>query len=239
MLWLLVPLSFLIGSIPFGLLLGKAKGIDIREHGSGNIGSTNVFRTLGKKSGIFCLILDVLKGFLPVFLTINLCRIEGTNPLMGVEFLSNLSTALPKSDQFLGQSIQVLSALAAILGHNYSPWIGFKGGKGIATTGGALIALMPAAVVILILIFIIVTRITKYVSLGSIATGIALPIITGLGSYYHIQKGDIAPGSWNKPLFIFSLVAGILAIWKHRTNVARLRAGTEHRIGQKKNASPS
>lgn len=101
MLWFLPLLSFLIGSIPFGLLLGKTKGIDIREHGSGNIGSTNVFRTLGKKSGIICLILDLLKGFLPVFLTINLCRIEGTNPLLGVEFLTNLSTPLPKPEQFL------------------------------------------------------------------------------------------------------------------------------------------
>lgn len=238
MLWFLPLLSFLIGSIPFGLLLGKTKGIDIREHGSGNIGSTNVFRTLGKKSGIICLILDLLKGFLPVFLTINLCRIEGTNPLLGVEFLTNLSTPLPKPEQFFVQSIQVLTALAAILGHNYSPWINFKGGKGIATTGGALLALMPAAVVILVLIFIVVTRITKYVSLGSIATGIALPIITGLGSYYHIQKGDIPQGAWNKPLFIFSVVAGVLAVWKHRTNIARLRAGTEHRIGQKK-SSPS
>jgi glycerol-3-phosphate acyltransferase PlsY len=234
MLWLLVPLGFLAGSVPFGFLLGKAKGIDIREHGSGNIGSTNVFRILGKKAGIFCLILDALKGFIPVLLAINLCRIEGTNPLMGIGFLSNLNDPLEGSQQFLGQSIQVLTALATILGHNYSPWIGFKGGKGIATTGGALIALMPAAVVILILVFIIVTKITKYVSVGSIATGIALPIITGLGSYYHIQKGDIPPGGWNKPLFIFSLVAGILAIWKHRTNIARLRAGTEHRIGQKK-----
>lgn len=238
MLWFLPLLSFLIGSIPFGLLLGKTKGIDIREHGSGNIGSTNVFRTLGKKSGIICLILDLLKGFLPIFLTINLCRIEGTNPLLGVEFLTNLSTPLPKPEQFFVQSIQVLTALAAILGHNYSPWINFKGGKGIATTGGALLALMPAAVVILVLIFIVVTRITKYVSLGSIATGIALPIITGLGSYYHIQKGDIPQGGWNKPLFIFSIVAGVLAVWKHRTNIARLRAGTENRIGQKK-SSPS
>jgi len=211
MIWLLLPLGFFTGSIPFGFLLGKLRGIDIRQEGSGNIGSTNVFRILGRKSGIFCLILDALKGFLPVFLA---------------------HQWVP--DNTLGDSIEVLTAMACILGHNYSPWIGFKGGKGIATTGGALIALMPAAVVLLVLIFIIVTRITKYVSLGSIATGIALPIITALGSYYHIQAGDIPPGGWNKPLFIFSLVAGIMAVWKHRSNIARLRAGTEHRIGQKK-----
>lgn len=213
MFWLLIPLGFLAGSIPFGLLLGKAKGIDIREHGSGNIGSTNVFRILGKKSGITCLILDLLKGLLPVLLAVQLVP-----------------------DDTTGQTIEVLTALGAILGHNYSPWLGFKGGKGIATTGGALLALMPAAVVILILIFIIFTKTTKYVSIGSIATGIALPIITIFGSYYH---GKIADGSWNKPLFIFSIVAGTLAVWKHRTNIARLRAGTEHKIGQKKKAAQS
>jgi acyl phosphate:glycerol-3-phosphate acyltransferase len=206
--WLIPLFGFLLGSIPFGLILGKLKGIDIREHGSGNIGATNVFRTLGKKIGITCLLLDFIKGFVPVLVAIKLTP-----------------------DDPHGQTIEVVTALAAILGHNYSPWIGFKGGKGIATSGGALAALMPAAVVLLILIFIIVTKITKYVSVGSITTAVALPLLTIYGSYYH---GKIADGTWNKPLFIFSLVAGALAVWKHRANIARLRAGTEHRVGQKK-----
>lgn len=209
--WFFIPVGFLFGSIPFGLLIGKLRGVDIREKGSGNIGSTNVFRILGKKAGIFCLILDVLKGVLPVFLA--------------RQFVP---------DDNLGNTIEVLTALAAILGHNYSPWIGFKGGKGIATTGGVLLALMPVGVAFLVLIFILVTYTTKYVSLGSIAAGIALPVITGLGSYYHVRAGDIPPDGWNKPLFAFSLLAGFLAVWKHRSNLARLRAGTEHRIGQSK-----
>jgi len=236
MLWLLIPLGFLLGSAPFGLLLGKLKGVDIRDHGSGNIGSTNVFRTLGKKSGITCLILDLLKGFAPVLLAINLARIEDTSFLFSIEFLKSLTEAVPASQQFQVQSIHVLTALAAILGHNYSPWIGFKGGKGIATSGGALLALMPAAVILLILIFIIVARITKYISVGSIATGVALPLLTLYGSWYH---GKIADGTWNKPLFIFSIVAGALAIWKHRSNIKRLRTGTENKIGQKKEANQS
>ncbi|MEN8681532.1 MAG: glycerol-3-phosphate 1-O-acyltransferase PlsY [Akkermansiaceae bacterium] len=236
MLWLLIPLGFLLGSVPFGLLLGKLKGVDIRDHGSGNIGSTNVFRTLGKKSGITCLILDLLKGFAPVLLAINLARIEDASFLFSIEFLKSLTEAVPASQQFQVQSIHVLTALAAILGHNYSPWIGFKGGKGIATSGGALLALMPAAVILLVLIFIIVARITKYVSVGSIATGIALPLLTLYGSWYH---GKIADGTWNKPLFIFSIVAGALAIWKHRSNISRLRAGTENKIGQKKEVNQS
>ncbi len=208
MLWLLIPLGFLLGSIPFGLLLGKLKGVDIREHGSGNIGATNVFRTLGKRSGILCLLLDFLKGLVPVLLAENL---------------------LPSGT--MGQSIAVGTALASILGHNYSPWIGFKGGKGIATSAGALAGLIPpVAFVLLILIFVIFTFTTKYVSVGSIATAVALPILMLWGSYHH---GKIADGTWNKPLFIFSLIAGSLAVWKHRANIVRLRAGTENRIGQK------
>ncbi|MGC6467655.1 MAG: glycerol-3-phosphate 1-O-acyltransferase PlsY [Akkermansiaceae bacterium] len=207
--WLIPLFGFLLGSVPFGLLLGKLKGIDIREHGSGNIGATNVFRTLGRKTGIICLILDALKGFLPVYLAVKLTP-----------------------DTPAGQTIEVVTALASILGHNYSPWIGFKGGKGIATTAGAIGGIMPpVALGLLILIFIVVTKTTKYVSVGSIATAIALPLLTLWGSYHH---GKIADGTWNKPLFIFSLVAGSLAVWKHRTNIVRLRNGTEHKIGQKK-----
>ncbi|MFT6179891.1 MAG: glycerol-3-phosphate acyltransferase PlsY [Paracoccaceae bacterium] len=214
MLWLLIPSGFLLGSIPFGLLLGKLKGVDIREHGSGNIGATNVFRTLGKKSGILCLFLDFCKGFIPVMIADHLVS-AGT----------------------LGQSIEVGTALAAILGHNYSPWIGFKGGKGIATSAGALGALMPPiALVVVVLIFVIVTFTTKYVSVGSIVAAIALPILTLYGSYHH---GKIADGTWNIPLFIFTLIAGILAVWKHRTNITRLRAGTENKIGQRKKEATS
>lgn len=213
MLWLLIIPGYLAGSIPFGLLLGKLRGLDIREKGSGNIGTTNVFRILGRKAGIFCLVLDVLKGFLPVFWAHQLVP-----------------------DNLTGDSIEVLTAFATIMGHNYSPWIGFKGGKGIATTGGALLALAPFAVLVLVVIFVIVTLTTKYVSLGSIAAGIALPLLTLFGSYHH---GKIADGTWNKPLFVFSLVAGTLAVWKHRSNLARLRAGTEHRLGQKKKEATS
>jgi len=214
MLWLIPLLGFLLGSIPFGLILGKLKGIDIREHGSGNIGATNLFRTLGKNIGITCLLLDFIKGFIPVLIATKLAP-----------------------DNTTGQTIEVVTALAAILGHNYSPWIGFKGGKGIATSGGAIAALMPpVALGMLILIFIVVTKVTKYVSVGSIATAIALPLLSFWGSWHH---GKIADGSWNKPLFIFSLIAGAMAIWKHRTNLVRLRAGTEHKIGQKKKEETS
>lgn len=213
MSWLLPLLGFLLGSIPFGLLMGKIKGIDIRQHGSGNIGATNVFRTLGKQLGITCLLLDFSKGLVPVLIARNMVE-----PMMAEQ-------------QFTAQSIEVLTALASIMGHNYSPWIGFKGGKGIATTAGAITALMPFGLVLLILVWGIFTFTTKYVSVGSIAAAASLPILVIIGSAYH---GKLTNGTWNKPLFIFSLIATILAIWKHRANIARLKAGTENRIGQKK-----
>lgn len=212
MSWLLPLLGFLLGSIPFGLLMGKLKGIDIRQHGSGNIGATNVFRTLGKQLGITCLLLDFAKGLVPVLIAKNMVE-----PMMAEQ-------------QFTAQSIEVLTALASIMGHNYSPWIGFKGGKGIATTAGAITALMPFGLPLLILVWAIFTFTTKYVSVGSIAAAASLPILVITGSAYH---GKLANGTWNKPLFIFSLIAAVLAIWKHRANIARLKAGTENRIGQK------
>ena len=213
MSWLLPLLGFLLGSIPFGLLMGKIKGIDIRQHGSGNIGATNVFRTLGKQLGITCLLLDLAKGLVPVLIARDMVE-----PMMAEQ-------------QFTAQSIEVLTALASIMGHNYSPWIGFKGGKGIATTAGAITALMPFGLILLILVWGIFTVTTKYVSVGSIAAATFLPILVITGSAYH---GKLANGTWNKPLFIFSLIAAILAIWKHRANIARLKAGTENHIGQKK-----
>ena len=213
MSWPLPLLGFLLGSIPFGLFMGKIKGIDIRQHGSGNIGATNVFRTLGKQLGITCLLLDFTKGLVPVLIARNMVE-----PMMAEQ-------------QFTAQSIEVLTALASIMGHNYSPWIGFKGGKGIATTAGVITALMPFGLLLLILVWTIFTFTTKYVSVGSIAAAASLPILVITGSAFH---GKLANGTWNKPLFIFSLIAAILAIWKHRANLARLKAGTENRIGQKK-----
>ncbi|MEM9080054.1 MAG: glycerol-3-phosphate 1-O-acyltransferase PlsY [Verrucomicrobiota bacterium] len=232
MSYLILPLAFLIGSIPFGLILGKQlKGIDIREHGSGNIGTTNVFRVLGKGPGILCLILDILKGYLPVLLAMNLVQFGDNHPWPDLAFLESLRTTLSSEKQTFVQTLHILAALLAVLGHNYSPWLGFKGGKGIATTLGVLLALMPAGALILLLIFSAVTFTSKYVSLGSITAAIALPLLTLWGSYHH---GKLQDGTWNKPLFIFALLGGIMAVWKHRSNIQRLLNGTENKIGSKK-----
>lgn len=241
--WLLPGIGFLIGSIPFGLLIAKAKGVDIRKLGSGNIGATNVLRSIGKGPGILCLLLDLLKGFVPVLLAVNLVRFGERSPAIEIAALSGLTEAFPVGKQVFVQGIHVLTALAAILGHNYSPWIGFKGGKGIATSAGALLGLMPAGVVILVLVWIITLRLTRYVSVASMAAAITLPIMTHLGArFHHVDNDQSLPtlwesGTWNKPLLAFALFAAVMAVWRHRSNISRIRTGTEHRSGSTKNTT--
>lgn len=226
-LWLCPLLAFLFGSIPFGWLFGKCKGIDIREHGSGNIGATNVWRVLGKSCGIPCFLLDVAKGLVPTVIGLSLIQFIGMKSPLSLEIFASRAEIHP---MLTAQVFQVLTGLCAILGHNYSPWVGFKGGKGIATSAGVLIAMMPAAVVLLVAIWVIVFAISRYVSLASIIAAAALPLLTAWGSYYH---GKFANGTWNKPLLAFSILIAVLAIYKHRSNIQRLRNGTEHRFSKK------
>ena len=229
-LWLCPIFAFLLGSIPFGLIIAKAKGIEIREHGSGNIGATNVLRVIGKRYGFTCLFLDALKGFIPVLIAVNLIQIAGRTIQIPLGFLDSWALVLPTAEAMKGQAVHVLTALAAVLGHNYSPWVGFRGGKGVATSTGVLLALMPFAVALLIIVFLLVFLVTRYVSLASIVAATVLPMMTLWGSWHH---GRIQDGTWNVPLFLFSLLIAVLAIWKHRTNLQRLRAGTEHRFTRK------
>lgn len=238
-LWLCPLFGFLLGSIPVGLLMAKAKGIDIRTHGSGNIGATNVLRVCGKKFGVICFLLDVIKGFVPVVVAINLIRLDGRPLTVCLPFLAPLARHYGADRQILAQSLQVLTALAAILGHNYSPWVGFKGGKGIATSAGVLFGLMPMGIVLLLLLWALVFRITRYVSVASICAAAMFPLMTHLGArFHHVNNDKSLPtlweaGTWNKPLFIFSLVISAMAILKHRTNIKRLIEGTETRFTPK------
>src|SRR5688572_15773014 len=117
-LWLCPLLAFLLGSIPFGLIIARAKGINIREHGSGNIGATNVLRVVGKKYGITCLLLDLFKGFIPVVIALNLIRITGHAPLLAMDFTDPWALNLPEAEAIKGQLAHILTALAAVLGHN-------------------------------------------------------------------------------------------------------------------------
>ena len=190
--------SYVVGATPFGYIAGKTRGIDIRQHGSGNIGATNVLRVLGKPIGITVLVLDMLKGLLPVL----------------------LARALSDSS-----AIHIATAIAAILGHNYTFWLGFKGGKGIATTAGAVLPILPWALLAAVLGWILVLLATRYVSVASIAAALIIPVTLGLQTWIT--------GKWNPAVFGFGLFVCILAIWKHRGNIARLRRGEENRFGKK------
>ncbi len=193
-------LGFLLGSIPSGYLVGRAKGVDIRQHGSGNIGSTNVLRTLGKGPGYFVFACDALKGIVSVLLAYRL---------------------FPD----LGDLGAIAAAAGCILGHNFTPWLGFKGGKGIATSLGVLIALLPLVSVIVLAFWILVFLASRYVSLASILAAAALPVV----AWFLLGKGT---------LFWFSLLIGFLAIARHRQNIARLINGTESRFTRPKENAP-
>lgn len=239
-LWLCPLIAFLLGSIPFGLLIAKSRGIDIRQQGSGNIGATNVLRVMGKKYGIACLLLDMLKGLIPTLLALNWIRFEGQPTGMVIPCLLPFAQVLPSDQQSLAQLLQVATGLCAILGHNYSPWVGFKGGKGIATSAGVVIALMPAAIVILLLVWVLLFALTRYVSVASMGAVGVLPLLTHMGArFHHLHNDPKLPtlwqaGTWNKPLLAFSVVVALLGIWKHRSNINRLRHGTENRFERRR-----
>ncbi|MBU3666160.1 MAG: glycerol-3-phosphate 1-O-acyltransferase PlsY [Chthoniobacterales bacterium] len=196
--------AFLLGSIPTGYLVARARGVDIRRHGSGNIGATNVLRTLGKPLGIFVFVVDALKGFMAVWI------------------------AKSFGDGSAADWLGIIAAVAVIAGHNYTPWLGFKGGKGIATSAGVLLAFSPWTVLFITVVWFVFFKTTHYVSVASIAASVAVPVSIGA-----LWSGGIAGSA---PLFVFALVISALAIWRHRSNIRRLREGTEPRFASKSQA---
>lgn len=198
--------AYLIGSIPTGFLVAKAKGIDIRSVGSGNIGATNAMRVLGKPAGIFVLLMDALKGYAA-------CT-------WFVALVFNGFKVAPEQVA----TLQIIAGIGAVLGHNYTCWLKFKGGKGIATTAGVYLALAPWAVLVALAVFILAVLFTKYVSVGSIAAAVALSVTVWVMTPHNLLLG------------IVTTALGVLAIYKHKGNLQRLRAGTENRLGQKKAA---
>jgi glycerol-3-phosphate acyltransferase PlsY len=209
--------AYLLGSIPFGFLAAKAKGIDIRSVGSGNIGATNAMRVLGKPIGIAVLLLDAVKGFAAVALLA---------PFLFNQFVPIEYWVKPFNLEGLGKISEfvVLAGVCAVLGHNYTCWLKFKGGKGIATTAGVYLALAPWPLLIALVVFILAVVVTRYISVGSIAGAIALPAAVWVMTPNNFLLG------------VVTTALGALAIYKHKTNIQRLMAGTENRFGQKKEA---
>lgn len=197
--------GYLLGSIPTGYVAARARGVDIRSVGSGNIGATNVMRVLGKRLGILVLLADALKGGLAAGL------------------LPWLAAALPPASgmaEGAPEWLRILAGASAIVGHNYTCWLGFRGGKGVATTAGVLLVLMPRAFGICLLVWLGVFALSRIVSLASILAALALPV-----SLYAVQSSTT--------LVVVGAGLGVLAIYRHRSNIGRLLAGTEPRVGRR------
>ena len=195
--------AFLLGAVPFGYLAGRMRGVDLRAHGSGNIGATNALRVLGPGTGAAVFLLDVCKGLLPV---------------LAAQRLEERAAG--------GGWIVVGTGLAAILGHTYSPFLRFKGGKGVATSLGVIVGLSPLVAGLSLGVVALVVAATRFVSLGSILAALTQASLFWLPLF----DGHAAP----LPFRLFGLLAALFVIVKHRGNIERLRQGTETRFGAKK-----
>lgn len=209
-MWLIVlafcALGYLFGSFPAGYFAGRLTGVDVRSLGSGNIGATNVLRVLGKRWGYAVFFIDAFKGLAAVRLTFFLVKY--------------FSAAQPFTEY-----LAILTAVMCIVGHTFPVWLRFKGGKGVATSAGALFGLMPLAVPFIILIWVIIFETTRYVSVASIVSAISLPIVVGLFLRWKFLEGPV--------LLYFSIMIALLVLWRHRSNFSRLLNGTEQRFSRK------
>lgn len=212
--------GFVCGSIPFGLLLARAKGIDLRTVGSGNIGATNVGRALGFKGFLLCFVLDLLKGLVP---TLAFGLLVGS---------------LGRMDLSAGEAWSMMAvAVSPVLGHMYSPFAGFKGGKGVATAVGALLAVFPAMTLPAvggIVVFGLVLALWRFVSAASCAAAFSIPLWVYFEFNAAQRQGFVADwlaAGW--PFLVSGIGLAALVIWRHRANLGRLMRGTEPKIGRK------
>ncbi|MFH0983007.1 MAG: glycerol-3-phosphate 1-O-acyltransferase PlsY [Planctomycetota bacterium] len=206
--------AYLLGSVPFGLLAGKARGVDIRTVGSCNIGATNVGRTLGRSWGVLVFLLDVLKGLLPTLAA-------------GFILAAGRGKGMSEATRNLGV---LLVGISAVLGHTYSVFLGFRGGKGVATTLGVALGVYPDLTypaLAAFAVWLVVTLTSRYVSLGSVCAAVAFPAALIL-----ISRGQAGFLARDWPLVLGSVLLAALIVYRHRANLSRLLNGTEHRIGK-------
>jgi len=208
--WFLISaaciIGYLFGSFPAGYFAGRIAGIDIRSQGSGNIGATNVLRILGKRWGYAVFFVDAFKGFAAVRLT---------------RFLTDHLMPANRYAEYFA----ILAAVLCVVGHTFPIWLRFKGGKGVATSAGAIFGLMSLAAVTVFLIWVIVFEITRYVSVASIVASAFLPVTVALFMRWNLIEG--------RGFLYFSTLMAILVVWRHRSNFSRLRNGTEQRFTRK------
>jgi glycerol-3-phosphate acyltransferase PlsY len=195
---LVAATSYLIGSIPSSYWMGKLlKGIDLREHGSGNLGAANTYRVLGLKAAIPVLLFDIGKGFVAVH---YLSRLGGT-----------------------GTGFALLAALVVVIGHNYSVFVRFSGGKGVGTTAGAFLALAPQAVAMCFVLWIVALLATRIVSVASMASAACLPASIPIANRLFGARVHYS-------ITVLAVAAAVIVFVKHRSNIVRLRSGTEKKI---------
>lgn len=202
--------AYLVGSVPFGLLIGFARGVDIRQSGSGNVGATNAGRVLGRKWGLICFVLDVLKGF---------------GPTLAYGLFSGLAGIEPGGDGVQAVLGWLVVSAAAVFGHVFPVWLKFKGGKGVATGLGVLLGFWPVLTIpglIAGVIWFVLVKVTGYVSLASVAAACSLPVIAVVsGLCWGRSVGETVTYAG------VGLVLALLIVVRHRGNIQRLRAGTE------------
>jgi glycerol-3-phosphate acyltransferase PlsY len=197
--------AYLIGSVPFGYIAGRLAGVDIRKVGSGNVGATNVVRTLGRRLGYPVFLLDFLKGVVAVELSILVFN----------------HSSIPASRELCA----IAGGACCVIGHLFPVWLGFKGGKGVATSGGVIFSLMPLVALIMGLVWLVVFQATRYVSLASVSAAIAMPLVTAAMLYFGKLHAPV--------LFYFSFALATLVIVRHWSNFSRLLTGTEQRFQRK------
>lgn len=209
---LYIILAYLIGSVPFGYLAGRLCGVDLREHGSHNIGATNAMRVLGHGWGSAVFVLDFLKGFLPLW---------WVKSHLGMDLVEyNIGQ--------LGLLVGVM--LAVILGHTYTCFLHFRGGKGVASMAGCLVAAFPLIALIAVVVWVVMMALTRYVSLSSLVAGMAM-VIASLIQYVR-PDGELRPVEWVVPCVLFLIL--VLVTFRHRANIVRICNGTEPKAFSKK-----
>jgi len=219
LVFIIVIVSYLLGSIPFGYLLVRVfRGQDVRKSGSGNIGATNVARTGSKGLGILTLLLDAAKGYVAVAFTFWLAARHD------IERPTSAGIDGGATARVSGHTVLLLAALAAfmaILGHMFTVWLRFKGGKGVAAAAGSFVALAPRAMLVALILFVAVVALTRYVSLGSMVAGAAFPLCV-----WWLTPAERVTA----PILLLIAASSLLIIVRHKDNIRRLLAGTENRF---------
>ncbi|NTV92673.1 MAG: glycerol-3-phosphate acyltransferase [Chlorobiaceae bacterium] len=223
----ILGISYLVGSIPTGIMAGKMlKGIDIRQFGSGNAGGTNAFRVLGWKAGLAVTLLDILKGIVAAVSVVAFFRHHPVG-------------AFPDINEV---ALRLLAGMSAVIGHVFTVFAGFKGGKGVSTAAGMLIGIAPVSMLIVIGIFLLTVYVSRYVSVASILAAIAFPLIIAIRKYIFELGGGLDyyvklfgerfsfHDSLDYHLMIFGLIVALAILYTHRANIRRLLSGTENRV---------